>query len=399
MKDAQPSTNRRSFIKLAGLSAIPLALSGNTLLGAPASIDQNGTGGSINFVYDGLSLFLSPANYVQKLTEISNAQKIQPDFYGAGGTTQELENEFARITGKEKAIYLPSGTMANQLAIKLLNQEQTKAIVPENSHIYRDEADAAQAVHNQRLIPLGKGKDHFDLDELKETIAYHKSGEYIDSGLGTVVIENPVRRANGAVVPISEIKRITDYCRKEGYKLHLDGARLHIASAYTGISVAEYSSLFDTVYISLYKYLNAAGGAMLCGDASLIDKVSHLIKIHGGTAFQSWVNTGMALYYLKGIDGRWKELVKASDDLISQLNKTEQVRISKKENGTNLYDLKLRDTNFGKLQRSLSSDHNMMIAGLDGNGNIRFAINESLLQREIGSVASAWKACLKAAKV
>lgn len=398
MKDFQLSDTRRSFLKLMGLSSLPLAFKGNGFLANEPHVFQDEVDNSINFVYDGTTDFLDPQHYSAKLLKICNTEDIRPDFYGQGGTTQKLEEEFARITGKEKAIYLPSGTMANQLAIKLLNGENTKAMVPENSHIYRDEADSAQAVHNIRLIALGKGKDYFDLNDLKDSIAYYQSGEYIDSGLGTVVIENPVRRANGIVVPYPELKRIGAYCRQKGYKLHLDGARLHIASAYTGISVREYSALFDTVYISLYKYLNAAGGAMLCGDASLINKIGHYIKIFGGTTFQSWPHTAMAKYHLKGIEDRWKKTVDLGDQLISELNKMSQVSISKKTNGTNLHELRLSNTDIPKLQRLLSSDYDMILAGPDQDNIIRFAINESLLRKDFDSVLKAWKHCLRVTK-
>ncbi|MCE7995340.1 MAG: threonine aldolase [Roseivirga sp.] len=397
MKDFKSNTARRDFLKMAALSSLPLVVPGTGLLKPKESYAQDDDR-SVNFVYDGTTDFLDPERYIKKLLKVNATANIQPDFYGLGGTTQRLEREFAKITGKEKAIYLPSGTMANQLAIRLLNDGRTKAMVPENSHIYRDEADSAQAVHNMRLIALGKDKDYFDLKELKASIAYHKSGEYIDSGLGTVVIENPVRRANGAIVPLDELKAISKYCRNEGYRLHLDGARLHIASAYTGVDIAEYAALFDTVYISLYKYLNAAGGAMLCGDASVIDKVGSYIKILGGTAFQSWTNTAMALHYLNGIDDRWKEVVRSGNTLISELNKSDQVSLTKVKNGSNLYGLKLTNTDFAKLQRSLSSDYNMMLAGPDGNRVIRFAINESLLHRDLDTIINAWETCLKAAK-
>ena len=196
--------------------------------------------------------------------------------------------------------------MANHLSVRLLNGENIKVIVPENSHMYRDEADGLYSVHRKRLIPVGKGKPYFELEDLKETLDYLKSGETFDSGTGTVVIENPVRRADGKYVPIETIKEISEYCREKGYKLHLDGARIHLASAYTNTPISEYSSYFDTVYISLYKCLNTAGGAVLCGDSELIDMVPYQIKIHGGTVFQSWSNTAMAFHYLKDIESKWK---------------------------------------------------------------------------------------------
>ena len=277
-------SSRRDFFKSGAIATLPFLIPASGF-GAYREIadlypDPEGNTVPLNFAFDGP--WYTPQAYMDKLQEIDRANPIEADIYSSGGVTRELEEEFARITGKEKAIYLPTGTMANQVAMKLLNGSHTKVIVPENSHIFRDEADAAQSVHGLRTIPLGKGRPYFDLPELKEAIAYLEENEVFKSGLGTVVIENPVRRADGTVVPIETIREITAYCKEKGYKLHLDGARLHIASAWSKVPVSEYSSHFDTVYISLYKYLNAAGGGILCGDAALIDQVPHWIKILGG---------------------------------------------------------------------------------------------------------------------
>jgi threonine aldolase len=394
MKKTTDENNRRDFLKKCGLSAIPFLFPSVHLnaMSFEETIDALPTGSQspVNFIYDGLSL--SPGEYLSKLQEINTLKPIAPDFYGNGGATQLLEEEFAKITGKEKAIYLPSGTMANQLAISLLNGNNTKVIVPENSHVYRDEADAAQSVHGKRLVPVGEGKPHFDLSDLKSTIDHINSNEVFKSGLGTVVIENPIRRADGTFVPIDTIKEISKYCKENNYKMHLDGARLHLASAFSTVSISEYASYFDTVYISLYKYLNATGGAILCGDAKIIDSISHQIKIHGGTVFQSWNNTSMALHYLNGIDQRWNQVVKTSQKLVSELNTIDGISIVNLKNGTNIYDLTLRNgINLKKLAIFLYEKHNIWLGRANEKGIVKFTVNESLLTRDYNILLDAWK--------
>lgn len=344
----------------------------------------------VNFVSDGV--IFSPKEYLEKLSEINSLTSINSDHYGKGGVTESMEIEFARITGKEKAIYLPTGTMANQLAVKLLNGNNTKVIVPDNSHIYRDEADAAQSVHGKRLIPAGQGKLNFDLDELESLIDYMKKNEVCDSGLGTVVIENPVRSADGVFVPAETVKQISDYCRSNGYKLHLDGSRLHIAAAYSGVSVSEYSSYFDTVYISLYKYLNASGGAVLCGNSKLIDMLPHYIKIHGGNILQNWNNTAMALHYLEGIDDRWKKMIKTSDYLFTELNKTENVSINFFSNGTNVSELRFSNSvNQAVFKEYLYKEHKILLGRTDEHGIVKLFINESILSADTDELVDTWK--------
>lgn len=388
------SRSRRDFFKIGALSSIPLLVPGMSYGTAPSSDNprkksDNGKP-AVNFIYDGP--MFSPQDYLEKLNEIDKANPIEIDYYSSGGVTKKLEDEFARITGKEKAIYLPTGTMANQLAIKLLNGNNTKVIVPDNSHVFRDEADAAQSVHKLRLIPLGRDKAYFNLSDVKSAIRYLDENEVFKSGLGTLMIENPIRRADGCVIPLETMVEITDYCKEKGIKLHLDGARLHIASAYSKVPVSEYSSHFDTVYVSLYKYLNAGSGAMLCGDADFIDRIPHQIKILGGTMLRNWSNTAMALHYLRGIDRRWQEVISTGLQLISDLNKLEDVRLSPVKNGSNVYNMELSErVDQQELSSYLAREHKIFFRPAHEKGIIKFKVNETLLSRDTEDIIDAWK--------
>jgi threonine aldolase len=400
MEKIPNTNNRRDFLKKCGLSSIPFLIPTiglGTLSAAPALEIKGKVTSPVNFASDGQEL--SPTEYLYKLKEIDSQSAIKRDVYGQGGATKLLEEAFAKLTGKEKAIYFPTGTMANQVAISMLNEEKTKILVPENSHIYRDEADAAQSIHHKRLIPVGKGKAHFNLNDLMDTIKYHNENEVFASGMGTVAIENPVRRADGTVVPLETIKEVSEYCRNNGLKLHLDGARIHLASAYTNISIAEYASYFDTVYISLYKYLNASAGSILCGDAEFIDSLSHQIKILGGTMYQTWTNTAMALHYLGGIEERWAKVIQRANQLIVELNKIEGVSVTSLKNGTNIYHMQLADniTPF-LLTDYMSKNQNINLRSADNSGLLKLMINESLMARPLTEVVTAWKNGIKEAR-
>src|SRR6187399_3636633 len=308
------SVNRRNFLKASGLSLLPGVLPALPVLAndakkqpAPANEPIVKLFGDGEF-YDGLP-------YLEQLQAANSKQQIKVDRYGSGGAVTELEKKFEAITGKEKAIYVPTGTLANQLAIAVLSGENTKIFVQDTSHVYRDEADAAQSIFNKRLMPLAKNQTFFTADELKKAIENLDSEEVFKSGLGCVSIENPVRRTDGRMIPIDELKKISEYCRSKNIKLHLDGARIYMASAWSGVSIKEYANYFDTVYISLYKYLGASGGAILCGDRSLIEKMPHMIKIHGGNMFGSWLNAAMAVNRLDGIETRLQNAIKRAEQL------------------------------------------------------------------------------------
>lgn len=394
-----PHATRRHFLKTLGLAPLPFLLPEPLRAAAERAVVPSGVDAPppVNFIFD--CPFFSLDDYVEKLHRITTATRYDADFYGEGGVTELLEKKFAELTGKPKAIYLPTGTMANQLALHLLSGENTKLLVPENSHIYRDEADAAQTVHNKRLVPVGQNKPYFTRKDLEDAVAYHDEGEVFHSGWGAIAVECPVRRADGAAVPFQTLKEISDYGRSKGYKLHLDGARLHIASAYTGVSVAEYAALFDTVYISLYKYLNAAGGAMLCGEPQVIDKLRHYIKIYGGTVYQTWPNTVMAMHYLEGIDARWKQVVQAAQELADGLNGIQGLHVAAIANGTNIYDLKLDPSiSLKKLANTLYEEHNMWLGRADKTGTVKWTVNESIRQREPEEMVAAWKAAVAKAK-
>jgi len=334
---------------------------------------------------------LEPGDYISELQKAHSALAIVRDRYGSGGVVEALEKRFVEITGKEKAIFMPSGTMANEFAIAVLSQENTKVFVQDTSHVYRDEADAAQAVFQKRLMPLAKDETFFTAEQLQKAIDSLSADEVFKSGIGAVSIENPVRRANGCIVPLQEIQKISSYCKRNHLRLHLDGARLYIASAWTGIAIKEYASYFDTVYISLYKYLGASAGAILCGDKNVIEKMPHLLKVHGGAMFGNWTNAAMALYRLDNIENRFKDVVKRANEFVTGLNKVSGFKIEALTGGTNIYQLQLASGVNGKqLQERLNKEHNIRIPGLNAKNSTYLTMNETLLYQSADFVINAF---------
>ena len=387
------SFNRRSFLKASGLTLLPGILPALPALAGEANRYPTPADERIVKFYGDGETFDGPA-YWEQLQQAHNKQPIKADRYGSGGAVEELQNKFEAITGKEKAIYMPSGTMANQLAIAVLSGENTKVFVQDTSHVYRDEADAAQSVFNKRLMPLAKNETYFTLDTLKQAIENLGNEEVFKSGVGCVSIENPVRRTDERMVPVEEIKKISAYCRSNNIKLHLDGARIYMAAAWSGISIKEYASYFDTIYISLYKYLGASGGAILCGDKTVISKMPHLIKIHGGNMYGNWLNAAMAVHRMEGMEERLQQAIKRSSEIFASLNK-----INALDGGTNIYEMSLPPgTNIQKLAEQLSSNYFIRIIPRAGaNGTAKITVNETLLYRDPGFIVDAFKKSIKVA--
>jgi threonine aldolase len=375
---------RRTFLKSSALSLMPFIAPVPGLTSAPAPAEET----PVNFILAGE--MLTTRQYAERLHEICHSGAVEADSYGEGGCVAELESRFEAITGKEKAIFMPTGTMANQLAVKVLSGENVKVIVQENSHINRDEADAAQTLHSRRLIPVGKERAWFTVDDLKAAVDHHSVNESFPSPIGAVAVEIPTRRSNNTMMPIGEFRKISEYCRENNIPLHLDGARLFIAAAWSGVPVSEYASLADTVYISLYKYFGAASGAILCGKEEVIDKMPRLMKMYGGSMYRNWTNAAVAL---QQVDGYMDRLVKAKskgEELIAMLNRLPQIKISSWPYSTHIHRMELKGVNPQLFVKSLAA-RNITA------GSANFMVNVSILHRDNDDLFNAFKNALSSA--
>jgi len=385
------SIHRRNFLKNATFSFLP-ALSPLIPSVAAESFPANPEPLVLPIKFWGDGEMFEPGDYIDELRKSQLKQPIIKDRYGSGGAVEALEKKFTELTGKEKAVFMPSGTMANQLAISVLSGNNTKVFVQETSHVYRDEADATQSVFQKRLIPLAQNETYFTAEQLQQSIESLSADEVFQSGIGAVSIENPVRRMDGKMVPLKEIIKISKYCRSSNIKLHLDGARLFMASGWSEISIKEYASYFDTVYISLYKYLGASAGAILCGEKAVIDKMPHMIKIHGGSMYGNWTNAAMALHRLQGFEVRLLNSIKRANEIFSELNKLQEIKITPLNNGTNIYKFDLSiDRDGSKLQESLNKSYNIKIPAFNNKNESQLTVNETLLYQTADFVIQAFK--------
>lgn len=383
-----PALNRRHFLKASGIAIIPAILPAAPAIAGISHRHFQPADPVIRFFGD--SDFTDPAGYIEELSKINAREPIKRDFYGQGGVVSALEKKFTEITGKERSVMMPSGTLANQLAISVLSGEKTKVYVQDTSHVYRDEADAAQSVFGKRLMPLAKEETAFTADQLKDAIESLKKTEVFESGIGAVSIENPVRRTDGRMVPLEEIRKISSYCRANNIRLHLDGARIHMASAWSGISIKEYASYFDTIYISLYKYLGAGSGAVLSGDAAVMEKMPHLVKIHGGTMFSNWQNAAIALNRLDTIDSVLKNAISRAGEVFAAINKLKGIKITALDQGTNIYAVEFESAEKGKkIQEELNRTFKIRIP-LISSSSTQFTVNETILYRDAAYIIQAF---------
>ena len=170
-----------------------------------------------------------------------------------------------------------------------------------------------------------------------------------------------------------------------------------MASAWSGVSVKEYAGYFDTIYISLYKYLGASGGAILCGERSLIEKMPHMIKIHGGNMFGNWLNAAVASYKLDTIEEKLQEAISRSKEIFAALG-TMGIKVSALDRGTNIYTMKVpAGINIQKFGETLNGLF-IRIPRPDPNGDAKISVNETLLYREPKYIIDTFKDSLSKAK-
>ena len=203
----------------------------------------------------------------------------------------------AALLGKEAAVWLPTGTLANHLAVRLLAGNRRRVLVQAESHLFNDCGDCAQTLSGLHLVPLAPGRATFTLEEV-ERAAYDASLGRVETPIGAIQIETPVRRRHGERFDFEEMKKVAAWARAHNVGLHLDGARLFLEGAYAARPVKEYAALCDTVYISMYKYFNAASGAVLAGPKALLAGLYHTRRMFGGGLPQVWPFAAVALHYL-----------------------------------------------------------------------------------------------------
>jgi len=378
---------RRNFIKIGSASAA-LGLNSALVPGAWAKEDKKEPANkTVHFRTDGL--MLTPLEYSQLLVQICKERGIEPDGYLAGGSVQELETTFAKMLGKESAVFVPTGTLANHLALRVLCGEKSRVLVQSESHIYCDSLDCVESLSHLNMVPLAEGRATFTLKEVENAVDRASNGPF-PLQVGAISIECPVRRKQGEVFQYDEMKRISAYAKEHGIKLHLDGARLFIASTYTNISPAEYGSLFDTVYISLYKYFGAATGAVLAGPKTVIEKVAHARKLFGGGLLHAWPYTAVALHFADGFLDRFQKAVGVARALFDALGQHSGFRIEEIAHGTNICRLHVPTKDLAQYARNLTKHDILLAPPRKGADALMLVVNESLNRRPAEELAKAF---------
>ena len=297
----------------------------------------------IRFHGDGLSL--TPAATAELLTRLTAESDFAADTYSRGGVVEQLESRAAHFLGKERAVFMPTGTLANHLAVRALCAGRgQRVLVQAESHLANDAGDCAQMLSGLNLIPLAPGRSCFTAIEIETVLARARSGR-VATEVGALSLETPVRRLDNAAVLLAELEEVLAPARAAGIGLHLDGARLPLYAAHLGVAPHEVADLFDTVYLSLYKCFSAPAGAILAGPAELIDELYHARRMFGGGLSEAWPMAAIALHHFDDFVEISERVLQTAEDLWARLAEDKRCLVTRVSQGTNVFRLRLAEGN------------------------------------------------------
>jgi len=292
------------------------------------------------------------------------------DVFGADPSINELQNYAAKLFGMEAALFCPSGTMTNQIAIKVHTQPLDEMICDHYSHVYQYESSgfAYNSGISVNLLAGSNGK--ISAEQIEPAI---KDDYDWLPNTSLVVLENTCNKGGGSFYTLDEIKPIQTLCKDKGLKLHLDGARLFNALVETNEAPSAYGEAFDSISICLSKGLGAPVGSLLLGNAAFIKKAKRFRKVMGGGMRQAGLLAAAGLFALKNN----VERLKIDNDRAKELGASLEIQnyvqaVRPVKSNIVIFDLKIKNSAEEFLNRLKAHG---ILASAFGPSTIRFVLH------------------------
>jgi threonine aldolase len=222
--------------------------------------------------------------------------EVGDDVYREDPTVNRLQDLVAGMLGKEAALFVPSGTMSNQLCLRTLTRRGDEVIVHEDAHVLHYEGGSAAALSGLQLRPLTG--EHGVLEPAAVGRAIQPRGEHF-ARTGAVEMENTHNRCGGTIWPLAAMEAVARLARERKIGVHLDGARIWNAHRATGIPLREYAATADSVSVCFSKGLGAPIGSALAGSVDFVEEARDNRKRYGGAMRQAGILAAAALYALE----------------------------------------------------------------------------------------------------
>jgi threonine aldolase len=279
---------------------------------------------------------------------------VGDDVFGDDPTVKELERRVAALAGKEAALYVPSGTMGNQLAVNCQTQPGDEVLLEADSHIFMYEAGGLGA--NSGCLAHVVRSDRGAIPTVEVERAVRGKDDHV-ARLSLLCLENTHNRLGGAIVPLDHLRALADLAHGAGLAVHLDGARLWNASAATGVAIEQWAAVADTLMMCFSKGLGAPIGSILVGSEELILRARRVRKRWGGGMRQVGLLAAACLYALDHHRERLREDHRRARELASGFEQAHGVSVVRPD--TNIVFVELEHP---------ALDRGAVIAGLESRG-------------------------------
>jgi len=325
-----------------------------------------------------------------KMREAMAHAVVGDDVLGDDPTVQELERMAAEITGKEAALYVPSGTMGNTIAIKVWTRELEEVIVEERSHIYNMESTQMTFISRVQPRPLPSERGTMDPAVIEENI--RKPSVHLPR-TSLICLENSHNNWSGAVIGIQNIRAVKEVADRHGLKLHMDGARIFNASHSTGIPVGQYSELADSMMFCLSKGLCAPVGSLLVGPQDFIDYGRRIRKALGGAMRQVGIIAAAGITALTEMIERLKEDNARATRLATAIAQFPGILLDPDSIDTNIIIFDLDHPRLS-IPDFLVKLNEYRILALPTRGGIRFVTHHDVDDTDVDNVIAAFQSIL-----
>ena len=323
--------------------------------------------------------------------------EVGDDVFGDDPTVKELEAQTAAVLGKQSALFTPSGTMANQLAIRGHTEPGDEVLVEANAHVYYYESGGPAALSGVMCRCLNGQRGVFSGADVEAAL---RPPDQHFARTRLVCVENTHNRGGGKIWPLARIQEVAAAARKHALRLHLDGARLWNASVASGIPECDYAAHFDTVSVCFSKGLGAPVGSALAGTSSFIERVRRFRKMFGGGMRQAGIIAAGALFALRNHRMRLAEDHQNAKTLAAGLAGVEGLETSPAEVETNMVRICVQAMPAQQLVQRLQEQGVLVLPA--GPDTIRavtsLMVSAEDIQRSLAIISEVMKRTLRAAR-
>jgi threonine aldolase len=317
--------------------------------------------------------------------------EVGDDVFGEDPTVNALQEKVANLLGKEAALFVPSGTMANQLSIKSHTQPGDEVIIEGSSHPYNFEGGAGAALSGIQFQCLKGVRGILDASQIEEAI---RPADHHFPVTKLICLENTHNRGGGSIYPLEKMAEIYRLTKSKGLLLHLDGARLWNASVAMGIKPLEYAQWADSVSVCLSKGLGAPIGSLVAGSKPFIDRIHRFRKMFGGGMRQVGIIAAAGIYALNHHLERLKEDHHNAKRLAVGLKEFKGVSIDPKHVETNIVIFDVTNTGMTGAQVAEAMKKEGVLIHAFGKTQIRLVTHLDVSSEDIEIGLKAFKKVL-----